>query len=80
MRGQHFQAVIFSVAIENNALGYYNNYVDNDVMYIEMEYANGGTLLQLINNQPDSLAEVSVKMFNGLCVMQYAYCKIYIST
>lgn len=49
---------VLSLMSHRNIVGYYNNYVDNDVMYIEMEYANGGTLLHLINNQQQSFSEV----------------------
>ena len=51
-----------------NIIGYYNNYVDLDVMYIEMEYANGGTLSQLISQQEQSFTEVRYNW--GVLVVQ----------
>ena len=50
---------VLSLFSHRNIVGYYNNYVDNDVMYIEMEYANGGTLNQLILNQQNLFSEVT---------------------
>ena len=49
---------VLSLLSHRNIVGYYNNYVDSDVMYIEMEYANGGTLSHLICAQQQSFAEV----------------------
>ena len=51
---------VLSLLSHRNIVGYYNNYVDNDLMYIEMEYANGGTLSQLIVNQQNLFAEVKL--------------------
>ena len=45
---------VLSLLTHRNIVGYYNNYVDVDVMYIEMEYANGGTLGDLINAQGET--------------------------
>jgi NIMA (never in mitosis gene a)-related kinase len=51
---------VLSLLSHRNIVGYYNNYVDSDVMYIEMEYANGGTLSQLIGVQQQPFSEVTM--------------------
>ncbi|XP_063695269.1 serine/threonine-protein kinase Nek9-like [Bolinopsis microptera] len=59
---------VLSLLSHRNIVGYYNNYVDSDVMYIEMEYANGGTLSHLICAQQQSFAEEEVLWyFYQLC-------------
>ena len=50
---------VLSLLSHRNIVGYYNNYVDSDVMYIEMEYANGGTLSHLIGVQQQPFSEVT---------------------
>ena len=49
---------VLSLLSHRNIVGYYNNYVDSEVMYIEMEYANGGTLSHLIGLQQQPFPEV----------------------
>ncbi|KAL5256617.1 hypothetical protein ACHWQZ_G011760 [Mnemiopsis leidyi] len=59
---------VLSLLSHRNIVGYYNNYVDSEVMYIEMEYANGGTLSHLIGLQQQPFPEEEVLWyFYQLC-------------
>ena len=58
MQAAQHEVDVLSLLSHRNIVGYYNNYVDSEVMYIEMEYANGGTLSHLIGLQQQPFPEV----------------------
>ena len=59
MQSAQHEVDVLSLLNHRNVVGYYNNYVDVDVMYIEMEYANGGNLSQLLADQEQHMPEVT---------------------
>ncbi|XP_033102475.1 serine/threonine-protein kinase Nek9-like isoform X2 [Anneissia japonica] len=46
---------ILSMLNHANIITYYNHFLDEDTLFIEMEYANGGTLYEKINKQNGQL-------------------------
>lgn len=45
------EVVVFSKLHHPNIIQYFNSFIRNDTLLIEMEYADGGTLAQLINER-----------------------------
>ncbi|XP_052273748.1 serine/threonine-protein kinase Nek9-like isoform X2 [Dreissena polymorpha] len=46
-----------------NIITYYNHFMDEDTLLIELEYANGGSLAQKISNQKEPFEEEVVKWY-----------------
>ncbi|KAL8568793.1 hypothetical protein ACOMHN_000076 [Nucella lapillus] len=51
---------ILSLLNHANIVSYYNHFVDEDTLFIEMEYANGGSLYEKIMHSTDLLPEQEV--------------------
>ena len=56
MRSEAFAEVeILSMLFHPNIISYFKHFIGDDTLYIELEYAKGGNLTQLINNQKKNL-------------------------
>lgn len=69
MRNEAFAEVeILSILDHPNIIGYYKNFIAEDTLYIELEYAKGGTLTNFIKQQ-----QALKKYFELDTVLWYLY-------
>ncbi|XP_048259677.1 serine/threonine-protein kinase Nek9-like isoform X1 [Haliotis rufescens] len=54
---------ILSLLNHSNIVSYYNHFVDEDTLFIEMEYANGGSLFDKISHQTHLFPEEVVRWY-----------------
>ncbi|XP_021346577.1 serine/threonine-protein kinase Nek9-like isoform X2 [Mizuhopecten yessoensis] len=54
---------ILSLLNNTNVITYYNHFLDQDTLFIEMEYANGGSLHDKIATQTDLFPEQQVRWY-----------------
>ncbi|XP_012562539.1 serine/threonine-protein kinase Nek9 [Hydra vulgaris] len=67
---------ILSQLDHNNIIAYYNDFFDGDSLYIEMEYANGGTLHHKIMAQNDVLfleSDIVLYFYQLLLAVSYIH-------